>query len=363
MHVRHRHFCACIGIVIGLLSDQSPLACEDMAVLSRDARFLVLSGDTLEEKDVGNLWWLGIRGVDLVIQGSTLERAGVQSDKRVDPATGTWLGPEAALAVIRDLGRSQLSPRDTAFAVDSSLTKAWWIDDSPGSRLIGVRHANEQHTIAVYGSDLDQRAEWIATPPDLGLGVACVDGQRTIIGGLRSRLIASDNRLIATERLRQPSSSGDYRLLGATPVGCIGLVGDFVEQPAEEDINSSQITLRTIDLATNKLGAEFRAKRVARSILFARGTRLLQQELFATPAEGGGYRVTPTGRLRVLNTQDGSTLRSAELRSAGETSRLFCRGEKERVLISGPNELHLVDLTTLSIVASRSIPFESYFVF
>lgn len=362
MHVGHRHFCACIGMVVGLLGTQSALACEDLAVLSRDARFLVLSGDTLEEKDVGNLWWLGIRGVDLVIPGSTLERAGVLSDQRVDPATGTRLGPESALALIRDLGRSQVSPGETPIVVDSSITKAWWIDDSPSSRLIGVRHANQKYTIAVYGSDLDQQAEWSATPPGLGLGVACVDGQRTIIGGLRTRLIAADNRLIATERIGQSSSDG-YRLLGAAPIGCIGLMGDFVEQPAEGDVNSSQIKLRTIDLATNRLGAEFRAKRVAQSILFARGTRLLQQDLFATPADGGGYRVTPTGRLRVLETQNGSVIRSGELRSAGETSRLLCRGESERVLITGPYELHLIDLTTLSIVASRSIPFESYFAF
>ncbi len=369
MHVGHRHFCACIGIVAGLLSAESPLACEDIAVLSRDARFLVLSGDTLEEKDVGNLWWLGIRGVDFVIPGSTLERAGVRSDRRVDLATGTWLGPESALALIRDLGRSQVSPSEMPIVVDSSLTKAWWIDDSPGSRLIGIRDANQQSTIVVYGSDLDQQAEWIATPPTLGLGVACVDGQRTIIGGLRTRLITADNRVIGAEQLRRPSASGDYRLLGTAPIGCIGLMANFVEAEAEEDVNSSRTKLRTIDLATNKLGAEFQAKRVARGILFARGTRLFQQDLFATPDSGGGYHVTPTGLLRVLDTQNGSVLRSAELhgagelRGAGEKSRLFCRGENERVLITGPNELHLVDLTTLSIVASWSIPFESYFAF
>jgi hypothetical protein len=47
---------------LGALTVANAFAGEDIAVLSRDARFVVLSADMLAERDVGNLWWLGIRG-------------------------------------------------------------------------------------------------------------------------------------------------------------------------------------------------------------------------------------------------------------------------------------------------------------
>ena len=91
MHITARK-CARLmaGAFVAMAGWNGAAACEEVAVLSTDARYFVLSGDTLEVTDGGNLWWLGIRGVDFVIPTSTLARAVLWMDSRVDLETGQW---------------------------------------------------------------------------------------------------------------------------------------------------------------------------------------------------------------------------------------------------------------------------------
>jgi hypothetical protein len=121
--------------------------------------------------------------------------------------------------------------------------------------------------------------------------------------------------------------------------------------------------VRTIDLATNELGSEFRKGRSSAVAIFGGGTLMFEQELDATREGDIGFRAKPSGRVRVINLQTGDIVRSATLAHAGEISRLFCENDRERLVMAARGAIHLVDLSTLSIVASRSLPFDSYFVF
>ena len=60
----------------------APLAspCEDIAVLSHDAKYMLLDGETLATRDVGNLRWMGIWGIDAILPGSTSARFAFLSD-------------------------------------------------------------------------------------------------------------------------------------------------------------------------------------------------------------------------------------------------------------------------------------------
>lgn len=358
MHLSSRVVSVCVGMLAGLCCQQTLWACEDIAVVDRNARFLVLDGNTLEEKDVGNLWWLGIRVVDGVIKGSTAERAGVNVDTLVDPATDTrTVGPEGAFLVVRNLGGSSVSARRLSVQMTGN---AWWVDDSTNSRLIVETGSSERRAITVLNPDLSVQIERPAG--DLGLPVACRDAARTIIAGLRSGIVITDDGASSVKEFKFPKTSGDFRNGGLTPVGCIGLMTEFVEHK-QGDINIATTSLRTIDLATDVLGPSFTARRMAELVLFSRGARLLLNELHATGQAETGYRVAPTGRVSVIDTQTGQVLKSAALKRAGTASRLFCRGKDEKIVLVSPQHLQLLDLATLSVIASRTIPFDRYFVF
>lgn len=362
MHIASKSSTALIAFVTSLICGQRTLACEDIAVVSDDARYLVLSGDTLEEKDVGNLWWLGIRGIDYVAAGSTLLRAAVFPDRLVDVMTGALVPDRSNLIVLHDVGRSLRSPDEMRTLGETTLTKVWWINDTPSSKLIGLRRTGKEQTLALFGSDLSLQSVWPLDPPSLGLGVACEDRKRIVVGGLTEKLVTENGSSVIKEPLRKPSGVGDYRLLGVTPVGCTGLMAENIADASEIDLNADQLEVRTIDLATNQLGPKFQLKRAAVSTLIAGGTKVLQQDLLATAVDGGGYRMTPTGSMRVVDSQSGSILKRSKL-PAGATSRLVCRGDSEKVLISAPRKIYLVDVESLSVVASRQVPFERYFAF
>lgn len=339
------------------------VACEDIAIVSNDARYVVLDGETLVEKDVGNLWWLGIRSIDYIAPGSTLLRAIVFPDRIVDANTGV-LAPESNQPIIlRNLGRNTESRTIAKQTLEEpTLTKVWWISDSAESGFIGTHQRDGKPTIAIYDKDLGLESEWPLNPPTLGMGIACQQDGRVIIGGLRDRMIVTSESTISRELIRAPADASNHRLLGVAPFGCTGIMADNVASPSTADINKDELSVRTINLATNQFGPSFKLKRTAENVLFSSGKKVLQHSLVATETGSGGYHVTPTGQMRVIDVGNGATVRTAQV-ARGEISRLLCRGDSEKILISTKNKIYLMDTNSLSIIASKELPFERYFAF
>jgi len=179
---------------------------------------------------------------------------------------------------------------------------------------------------------------------------------------MKDRLIAANDAAVRKEPLSKPINLNDSRLLGVIPFGCTALMAENVADANAVDVNADQLAVRTFDLATNQYGPKIQVKRAAENVLVAGGKKLLQQDLLATSEGNGTFRMTPTGRMRIVDTQSGLILKSANL-PAGSTGRLFCRGEKERLTISAAKKIYLVDAETLSVLASRQIPFSRYFTF
>ena len=67
--------------------------------------------------------------------------------------------------------------------------------------------------------------------------------------------------------------------------------------------------------------------------------------------------------MTVADTSNGEFLREVTLNGSGEMSRLMCRNEAERVVLSDTGMVHLVDLDSLEIIATQPVPFHRYFVF
>lgn len=58
-------------IAVAVLLGPSANPCEQVAVVSDTAKYLLLDGETLALRDVGDLRWMGVWGIDAVIPGST----------------------------------------------------------------------------------------------------------------------------------------------------------------------------------------------------------------------------------------------------------------------------------------------------
>ena len=196
-------------------------ACEDIAVLSTDARYLVLSGDTLEVRDVGNLWWLGIRGVDYVIPESTLARAALWTDTRHDLETGMWTGSTSALVSLQDLGRQLGSVSDLRLAISSSAYDSYrWVNDDPQNRLLRIHRDSDEYLVALVRSDLTLERQWRSPLSGRhGSGVSCVMDDRLFIGGLENRLIADGENELVVDPIARAAPNDGYRL-GSVSLGC-----------------------------------------------------------------------------------------------------------------------------------------------
>jgi hypothetical protein len=120
-------------------------------------------------------------------------------------------------------------------------------------------------------------------------------------------------------------------------------------------------------LAENRVISEYSLPvSYGRHLPFADGSRLLQQEVIATPEPNApnSFRVEPTTTFKVIDTSDGSVTlrRSVKIVPGFIHEQLLCKGASERVAIQSPSAIHLLDLKTLEIVASKDLPFERYFV-
>ncbi len=342
-------------------------ACEEVAVLSTDARYFMLSGDTLEVTDVGNLWWLGIRGVDYVIPTSTLARAALWTDSRVDLETGQLLGRGSALVSLQDLGRqlSSAAALNLSIPGDANVTNRW-VNDDPHGRLLSTNEDGDGYVIELARTNLTPERQWQSPTVRLGAGFSCVADDRLFIGGLENRLTPGGDNELVVDTITGAAPSEIPRIFSTVSLGCTVLVGSL---DADGDTTSTfespirDVAGTLVDLATNEVVTEFRYRTRARGLLFDDGARYLQQDITGTPADGGGYYVGYTGRVRVIDTHTSEILGEAALDGSGPMSHLLCRNEAERVVLSDTGKVHLLDLETLEIIATQPVPFERYFVF
>ena len=339
-------------------------ACEDVAIVSTDARYIVLNGDTLEISDVGDLRWLGIRGVDYVIPGSTLARAAFWTGARFDLDSGMWLGEEWVLVSLQDLGRQLHSYSDLALSISSSeFNEDRWVNDDPENRLLRIHKDGDGYLYTLAGTDLSQERQW-RSPMDgrHGSGFSCMANNRLFIGGLENRLTPEGDNELVVETIAGSAPSEIPRLVGTVSLGCLVLVLPFSDT---ERSPTEVVTSRLVDLSTNDVVTEFRytAGTGGRMLLFADGEQVLRQDITTTPAGEVGHYIGYTGRMRVYDTRTSEILGEARLEGSGEMSRLFCRNQAERVVLSDSGMIHVLDLSSLQMVATQPVPFERYFVF
>ena len=363
----------CLAASLFAAAMQRGSACDEIAVLSWRAQYMLFDADALEVSDVGNLWWHGVFGVDAVFAGSTSRRFGF--------ATGT-LSRE-----LTRIGEDGMFPKSALVAVDwrtgntrdpIAISHEWaeLVDDPVATfwihgadRLLGTTRVEDQWRIEVRDANLRLLDAWQEEAKGWeGPLFACIHEDRIVLGWRNHR----------TQRQNGRTMSGSFAMpvgvercgVSTRPLGC--LVRMSCRRPGSPSLGG------VIDVAGNDVVATFETNppssasstvRVDRRVwfsgqgLFADGTRTLEQETISTRLEGGGVRITQGSRLRVLDTATGRVVAKNEDAPVGMVSRPFCRNAAERVVVASERKVHLIDLNTLEPIATMSVPFEKYWVF
>ena len=372
----------------------APLAnpCEDVAVVSHDAKYMLLDGETLATRDVGNLRWMGIWKVDSVLPGSTSARFSFLSDSlsaelAIPDDSGHF--QRSALVVVENLAERDNTASRIAishnyeFPWDSQL----WIEGT--DQLIGVTDQLvggtwKRSRVTILDEELNKVDAWSAVDWDAGPGepiLACRRGDDLFVATGTSRTVRRKGETIV-DRLAIPDAVQDCRVENRYPrsggvespsVGCRGTLG------CRRD---GRYVRAVVDIADNKVGAWHESQRSAKLldgnraglgvrtylssvVLFAGGNKLLRQQSIWIPDPAGpnAFRTIPGPLLQTVDLQSGQVLKENPSGLTGTVSRVFCRGMAERTVLSGDRQVHLIDLNTLEPIASVQIPFDRPFVF
>ena len=341
-------------------------------MLYGDGKYMLLDGDTLDVVDVGSLRWQGVWEVDLVIAGSTSQRFAVVVDRLSGEHRGLTRngGPSQALVTWENLTEQDDTASSVAVSQDYEIYRSFHARWIHGTDRLAVWQQKTSELSLVDGS-LTRIAEWRVPDLDIGETFACGSEDELIMGGRRQRTRFEPTSGITVDALAFPEGTEDCGM-GGPFLDCLG---------GFEYRRDGQFVNGVLDLARNEVAFAFEyqgpftiPKDPAHSrafaqfenrLLFADGTRLLQQEVSNTPPWPGtnAYKAMPTRRIRVLDTGTGRTVVENQSAPVGTTSTLLCAGGTERVVLSGNGRAHLIDLTTLETIASGSIPLGRHFVF
>ncbi|MCY4286991.1 MAG: hypothetical protein OXC63_00125 [Aestuariivita sp.] len=352
-------------------------ACRDIVVLSRDAKYLLLDSNNLELRDVGNLWWLGLRQIDYVYPGSNLNFASFSTEFHADVSTGYRMhvgpglridpSPEMPfidLYLLENLGRDYQSHQDVLFA-DSSKLGIENVDKYSMDRLKWMQNEEtivfsyDQYKYALVSSNLELISQFDFDSSMLS--AQCRKGDEYFFASSRSVLSLD----IATGEANSPSWVNPEYRFSRTFEGCKVLTYWRGENAGMSAASKYQL----IDYSNGNILSEFDLDiELSNYHLFADGSRWLMQEL--EMVSEGSYAGTNTFRL--IDTLSGESILEAEL-DIGDAilpdssdGRRFCEtgSKEERVVAIDGNTIYLIDAHSLTVLASKTLPFEErIFVF
>ena len=368
--------------------------CEDIAVLSWDAKYMVLDGDTLAPRDVGTLWWKGVRGISGLVSGSTSKRFAVSGKLRADWAQPheSGLGQRNALVVVTNLvdeeddawrGRGRATRAAISHNyVGFSLEDVLWVE---GENQLLVRQRERSRVSLLetgpHGVRLNELDAWSDAGWERDAVLACRRGEDLFVATGASRTVRRDGRS-TVDALAVPDGFAQCRVestrfrgrgIASPTVACRGTVGCRRE---------GRYTRVVVDIAENRVvgwhDPQIAAKAPERTLvpgarvyisavlLFSRAERLLRQEdvWIPLPDAPNAVRSELGPLLRAVDTRTGRVMMENPDGATGKVSRVFCPGKAERTVLMADGQVHLLDLATLETIASAPIPFDRpYYVF
>ena len=357
-------------------------ACRDIAVLSRDAKYLLLDSTTLEIRDSGNLWWLGFRQIDYVYPGSNLNYSAISSETYVDVSTGNRIHvspsirmeptpdmPNVDVYVLENLGRNYQSQENVAFADftelgianvsrDSRIRLKWMQNE--GVLVFWASTSRIQHSYALLSSFLEPIFQF-GYESNVFFAQCRIEEDYYFSANQKALRVN-----VGTGQLEIPSWPGPEYEMTYTFDGCIVLSHRDVEN---RGFYGPGTLYRLTNYATGETLSEFvLSTQRARSHLFADGSRWLMQEVESLP-DG---RTVATPRFKLVDTLSGRIVLESKLETGDailpyyDEGRRFCDpgSDEERVIAIDGQTIYLIDAYSLTVMASTTLPFEEgMFVF
>ena len=376
---------AAIGFA-GLLALPA-VPCEEIAVLSRDAKFMLLDGETLALRDVGNLRWRGVWGVDAVVAGSSSKRFAFATGKLKADLTrehDSGFSQRGALVVTTNVTEENDTWSGTAISYDYgdfSVGDALWVE---GTDQLLVYHRERSRLslleTRLHDMRLNELDAWSDAGWEPGAVLACRRAENLFVAAGADRTVRRDGRS-TVDALAVPDGFAECRVesrhrgsgVASPTAACRGTMGCRRE---------GRYMRVVVDIAENRVVGWYDSQmsaqppgftpvagarmRMSGSLLFSGADRLLlQQDISIRHPDGPTAFKSGTGPLlRAVDTRTGRVLTEYPEGATGKVARVFCAGKAERTVLAGDGQVHLVDLDTLDTIASAPIPFSRpYFVF
>lgn len=385
-----------MATIVGF-NNPSQAACRQFAVVGEDASYLLLDGETWEVLRVGAYWVTGVRQIAGVLPGSSDRQAAFETNALVNvhdqepmiagpiPEDG---GPNA-IAVLRMLS---YAPRTTAldfsrgryqefiwppyyYALEGgegeSSSDQWvhWLRENTLFRSVKVDGANVVYQVAgefapeVFVSGEEAGLEslavlniWDIGDMDLTMPFCAVDDTLYFTDDANYLSAPAAGGPIDRRRPLAALTGEGYELTPLHTKNCKVLASRAIED------DPAQLEYALYDIATETIESEFASPNPARNILFAGGSRWLQQLARDPTAEDP----EPSTNFRLIDTTTGEVLHEAELDVPGGAliEEMQCDPDTPRAVIAGPRRIWLLDPQTLTVIAENEVPFErNYFVF
>ena len=266
--------------------------CEQIAVLSHDAKYLLMDGTNLQTVDVGNLWWKDVWGIDVVLPGSTSDRLAFVSDRVTGGADRPTGGPasQSTLVVVRNLSDGSVMGLDVSGEFQFRIGDAWWIDGTD-ELLVWQRR---QSAFTILDEGLNRIDAWTASNDSSEAMTACRDGGRVVVGAKGHRVIRETEA--NTVRVLDYPQDVQGCTMERLALGCRASVGCRRDDGYEKviiDIASSRVLskMRFSDLAPtgDESPPGFGHRRYMASRAFFRGRRTAPSPVRTLDARSAGF--------------------------------------------------------------------------
>lgn len=365
-------------------------ACREFVVTGEDASYLLLDGETWRIYRVGSYWSEGVRQISRVLAGSTDRRAAFATNEFVSiydrepmisapiPADG---GPNAivALRMAPYAQRMGSPPRRGQhleflwppyhYALDGSEDSnadQWthWLREDTLLRAFNVDGATAVYHLtgnfasqeAPDAGQLEVLNVWDIGDMDLTMPFCAVDDTLYFTDDANYLSAPAAGGPIDRRRPLAALTGDGYELTPLHTKNCKALASRAIED------DPAQLEYALYDIATETIESAFASPNPARNILFAEGSRWLQQLARDPTAE----EPKPSTNFRLVDTTTGEVLHEAELDVPGGAliEEMQCDPDTPRAVIAGPRRIWLLDPQTLTVIAENEVPFErNYFVF
>ncbi len=351
-----------IGLVCLLMWFSTNVSANELAVIAKNGRYLVVDLTTFNVTDVGDLRRFGLFTIDSAIAGSSVGEAVLEADITSKPLDKNGLAARHVRVKLDNLGINQFSLPSTS-VIPFTPGNMRWVDGDEQKRISFVGSAKSDPLLfynnmlkKISKSTEQSTSEW---PLGIGYGVSCTDvNDEIFIGTWHHRIVNLSGEKQIEKLDGIAGDNHDFHLTDITD-RCHVLMSS---KPVSDDAQT--MFRRVIDIEKNKAMGMFESHRSANFALYNNGKQLLEQKLKSTVVGAGpGVRTTATGVFRVFDSQTGNVIKQFKISELSSSIiKVVETNSQYLAVLAGEYELQILNLQSHKIIKTIKIPFKKFLV-